>query len=534
MAASTSGKPAGASSFAAGHSAGEADTKQSKAATGWLASTSSFPQWLVIDLGAIYSLQSVKQIFAASDTWSYKIEGSNDNYDNDGWWTTLVDNTGGVSGQSFTSNVSGNFRFIRLYVTGSKNNVASSVGLTVMGTLTPQSSASVPKPQPAKTGNYLVGAQSCNLWANQADWQSLNGYSDRQSIMGNYNEAYDVATDWQIKMAVEHGISFMQPCWFRLAGNEGASTVMASYDHFLRSLSDGAKYRSMMKFDIDWINVGPSVGGASGVADFVNNLVPYWIKNYFAKPNYLKIDGKPVLAIYDFETFISQMGGLANAQSAIQSFRAAVAKAGYPGLILETQESGSTTPANHWVVGNDPRGVSTTFGNYYTADYAHTNADAAAAGFDYAFAYHLPTFTDLMVSQTPDDAQVTQEQQQAWSNWQSYSAVPTIVSASMGWNAAPWAENNDSWKLTPADFQSLLVSAKSAMAARSGSIPTSMILLDNWNEYGEGHYIAPTQGDGYGYLDAVGAAFSPNWPATVPASIDMQPDVSAIPQVSAN
>ncbi len=528
--ASTTGKPAAASSFAVDHPPSSANVQSSKQVTSWVASTASFPQWLVIDLGAIYKLSSVRQIFASADDWSFKIEGSNDDYDNDAWWTTLADNTSGVSGRSFTSAVSGSFRYVRLYIIGSKAKAASSIGLSVNGTLVSQSSASVPTPKPAATGAYLVGAQACNLWANKMDWQTLNGYPDRLSIMGTYNEAYDVATDWQIKMAVEHGISFLQPCWYRLAGNEGASTVVASYDQLLHSIANSAKYRSSIKFSIDWINVGAGLGGASGVADFVNNLVPYWISTYFLKANYLKIDGKPVLAIYDFETFISQMGGLTNAQAAIQAFRQAVLKAGFPGLILETQQSGSTTPADHWVVGTDPKGVDVKFGNYFTRDYAHTNADAAAAGFDFAFAYHLPSFTDLMVSKTPTEAQVTGEQQQAWSNWLQYSAVPTIVTASMGWNAAPWAENNISWKLTPSDFKSLLLSAKSAMAQRSGT-PTKMVLLDNWNEYGEGHYISPTKADGYGYLDAVGAAFSPDWPSTVSSRIDQMPDVTAIPQI---
>ena len=530
--ASTSSKPVGASSFEAGHAPGNAVSSGTTAATGWVASTSTFPQWLVIDLGAIYTLTSIHQTFAASDLWSFKIEGSNDNYVDDSYWTTLADETSGVAGQSFTLPVSGSFRYIRLYVTNAQSNAASSTGLSVAGHITTQSSASVPRPQRAASGGYTIGVQACNLWANKMDWQTLADYPDRVSIMGSYNEAYDISTDWQIKMAVEHGISFIQPCWFRQQGNEGAPTVMASFDHFLNSLANSAHYRSMLKFDIDWVNTGPAVGGSSGVADFVNNLVPYWINTYFSKPNYLTMYGKPVLAIYDFETFITQMGGLANAKSAIQSFRAAVAKAGYPGLYLETQQSGSTTPAGHWVVAGDPRGVSTMFGNYYTKDYAHTNADAAAAGFDFVFAYHLPTFTDLMVSKTPSDTEVMAEQTQAWSNWKQYSAVPTIVTASMGWNAAPWAENNDSWKLSTADWQSLLANnAKAAMAARVSGLSSKVIMLDNWNEYAEGHYIAPTSGDGYGYLDGVAAAFSPNWTASTAKTVDVTPNQSTIPQV---
>ncbi|MGB9797900.1 MAG: glycoside hydrolase family 99-like domain-containing protein, partial [bacterium] len=34
-----------------------------------------------------------------------------------------------------------------------------------------------------------------------------------------------------------------------------------------------------------------------------------------------------------------------------------------------------------------------------------------------------------------------------------------------------------------------------------------MILLDNWNEWGEGHYIMPHREYGFGYLDAVREVF---------------------------
>lgn len=36
---------------------------------------------------------------------------------------------------------------------------------------------------------------------------------------------------------------------------------------------------------------------------------------------------------------------------------------------------------------------------------------------------------------------------------------------------------------------------------------SKMLLLDNWNEYGEGHYIFPTRQYGFGYLDAVRNVF---------------------------
>jgi hypothetical protein len=40
------------------------------------------------------------------------------------------------------------------------------------------------------------------------------------------------------------------------------------------------------------------------------------------------------------------------------------------------------------------------------------------------------------------------------------------------------------------------------------SLGRKMLLLDNWNEWGEGHFIAPHEGGGFGYLRAVREVFS--------------------------
>ena len=58
-----------------------------------------------------------------------------------------------------------------------------------------------------------------------------------------------------------------------------------------------------------------------------------------------------------------------------------------------------------------------------------------------------------------------------------------------------------------------------------------MLLLDNWNEWGEGHYIAPYREYGFGYLDAVRRVFStapPEHEDLIPEDIGMGPYDTAI------
>lgn len=40
------------------------------------------------------------------------------------------------------------------------------------------------------------------------------------------------------------------------------------------------------------------------------------------------------------------------------------------------------------------------------------------------------------------------------------------------------------------------------------SLGRRMVLLPNWNEFGEGHFIMPSELAGFGYVDAIRAVFS--------------------------
>ena len=497
-------RPAGASSACYGCTGNPVPTKavDGLTTTAWVASGPSFPQWLVVDLGAITTLSTVTQAFANKDTWSFKIEGSNDNVGvQDAGWTVLVDHTTGVTGQTFTDNVTGAFRYVRVYITAAGANWASSSEFAITGTKLVQPRNLVPPPVAASTGNYLVGAQMCNLWSNTVMWGSIKQkLPTLHPLLGYYDEAYDVATDWQINMAVSHGISFFQSCWYREIGNAGHSPLMATYDQFTNSIANSAQYRSKIQWSILWVNDKSLVAeGASSEADFLTNVAPFWIANYFSRPNYLKIENKPVVSIYNPPNFISDLGGIASATDAISQFRKLCVQAGFAGVLILADNHQNTTL---------------------------TNAAAAAVGFDDVFAYHIPTFTGLMPSTSPTGTQILSEQQTTWTNWQKFSKLPSLVSASMGWNGAPWGEGTVYWRLAPSDFTALLQNAKAAMAQRTG-LASQVLMLDNWNEFGEGHYISPTTEYGYQYLDAITNVFSPS--AHPP---DLTPDTSKVPQIA--
>src|ERR1700749_2304011 len=73
-----------------------------------------------------------------------------------------------------------------------------------------QSVASAPAPLAITTGNYRVGAFMCPLWnmhERAGMWDPVKKYPEREPILGYYHEGDTSVTDWEIKFALEHGIS---------------------------------------------------------------------------------------------------------------------------------------------------------------------------------------------------------------------------------------------------------------------------------------------------------------------------------------
>jgi len=347
--------------------------------------------------------------------------------------------------------------------------------------------ASVPLPAqeapvPAGTGRYLVGAQMCPIWNGDGRWKAIRPFPDRMPLLGWYHEGDPAVTDWEVKWALDHGISFFMVCWYRAKENLGHSPVHALCEHWLQSLPN-SRFGAQLKFAIQWENANDIACGVASAADLLENVLPYWIENFFRRPNYLMDEGRPVLAIYDMRKFSDQLGGEAGAAAVMGKMRAACRRAGFAGLTVLGQQC--------WGAPEAPV------------------EKIKRAGADGTYPYHLPSFEGFPEGPNPPAAAIIAAQERAW---RRTLVLPRIVSVSMGWDSAPWGRmfGRMQWRLTPAEFRELCVRAKATLDARTGGgIAERMVLIDAWNEFGEGHYVFPTQEHRFGYLDAIREVFSP-------------------------
>jgi hypothetical protein len=75
------------------------------------------------------------------------------------------------------------------------------------------------------------------------------------------------------------------------------------------------------------------------------NVIDYCIRKYFRDDSYWRIDGKPVLAIFDFNLFVEKLT-FDGARRALDSMREHVRQAGFPDLHIQ---------ASHGYTGLIPR-----------------------------------------------------------------------------------------------------------------------------------------------------------------------------------
>lgn len=330
----------------------------------------------------------------------------------------------------------------------------------------------LPEPVPAPT-SMLVGVHHCPLW--EADkpemWLNVLKHPERTPALGFYAQENPEVSDWETTWAVEHGISFFVYCWYR---TEQGGAVKTRFGSAIHDALFKSRFANKMKFTLMWENQARGQAGVADEKDLFTNLLPYWIENYFKHPSYLKVDNKPVLFIYRPEFLVDDLGGVANVAKAFARMRQVCRESGFDGLYL--------------------------LGEYRGTDPKHLEL-MKSLGLDYTFAYCWG------VQGSPAPEQAIQTQMEYIRKTQELNILPQVVTVSQAWSG--WNDEGSIWKIPPPKFETLLRQAKEFTSTLpKEQLGSRMLLLDNWNEWGEGHYIAPYREYGFGYLDAVRRVFS--------------------------
>ena len=480
---------------ASGSAAGAAAANLLTGAGVWRAAGAGTP-WVIEDLGTPNRMTALTLTFPASGCWSFVVDASQGGSANQSaQWTTLMTQDGSTCSNSYAISGNATFRYVRVTITG--GGAAGLDALRIDGTpvvddtQTSQRHANArPAALAAQSGDGtdpVVVMESCDLWSSAANWLSvLNSAPDNLPLAGStptlYDDTYPATTTARIALARQAGITAFQSCWYRQKGNAG-QPVQTAYNGVIRALADTSSARQDMRWSLFWDNANGIDAGVAGSADFLDNLVPFWIDSYFSRSNYLSLDGRPVLVISSPDILASQLGGIAAAADAIAQFRARISAAGFPGIVILACNNASPLASN---------------------------ATAAAIGFDGVMSYSTPAGSGLLGSDTPSGAEVAAAEEQSWADWAQASILPTPLTVSMGYDATIWNEGGLKALVSPAQIAGLLGDALSqAKASRASDLRHRLIYIDNWNEYGEGRFVEPSLAYGGSYLNAISAVLCP-------------------------
>ena len=362
---------------------------------------------------------------------------------------------------------------LRLEVTGPGTAVArASLSMRFLAALEARTLAYLPEPKPARPP-LLIGAHHCPLWEKDQFnlWANVRKHPERTPALGFYAQEDPQVADWETTWATEHGISFFVYCWYRASQGGPVKTRFATA---IEEALFHSRYRDKMKFTIMWENQARGVAGVADEHDLMTNLLPFWITHYFKHPSYVILDGRPVLFIYRPEFLVQDLGSVEKVQQAFARMRQACRDAGFEGLYLLGEYRGT-----------DPNQLRL----------------MKRLGLDYTFAYCW------YVADNPAPAQAIRTQMQYIRKTRELAILPEVVTVSQGWSG--WRDEASIWTLPPADYEMLLRQAKDFVATMpTNELGSRLLLLDNWNEWGEGHYLAPYRQYGFGYLDAVRRVFT--------------------------
>jgi hypothetical protein len=358
----------------------------------------------------------------------------------------------------------------------------------------------VPVPRPAQT-DYLSLMHYCALWkeGTHYGWKQIEPWPGRRPAIGWYDEGTAEVADWHIKYAVEHGVNAFIYCWYR---KHFEPKIEHTLGHAIHEGLFEAKYRGLFKFCIMWEN-GCAVG-VKDADDLLDNLLPFWIENYFTHPSYVKVDNQPLLFVWQPRKLIPQLGGPAGTQQAFERMRARCREAGFAGLRLiacmdgPEEALGKEIAASGWDAvtgyGLRPRGV--------------PDAGVDPEGIPYT-----------------EHAAVLSRYKETWQQREACTGgVPDIPNVMMGWDPRPWGRNGG-YIVNPqaANFEAACREAKALVDAKPAERwDRKLVVFDNWTEFGEGHYVEPTSGQGFTFANTIKRVFCTAWAPE--ASTDVIPE----------
>jgi hypothetical protein len=339
----------------------------------------------------------------------------------------------------------------------------------------------------ARLGAYYFDGWSGSLTNFHFMGLPTGPYQDREPLSG-WQDSNNCAVEQQLAWAHSFGVDFFVFDWyFNTAVNDTTGEDLNSAIKITHALPD----RHGMQYAILYVDGPPFVVGPADWVGTINEWLGYMID-----PAYVQVNGKPLLHIIDMGQMRQAFGSSAAVVAAFNQLRAAAQARGLAGV---------------YIVGGFgvPDGSSGQDGLFPDLSTAFVDGYDAVSMYGYPFA--PPAINGVLPFSSLSGAGTW-----TWNQGSLKSPLPFIPVSMTGWDPRPWDErefytNDLMWfSRSPQEVATFvddaITWAESNPRLRPEPSPAPpIVLLEAWNELGEGSFVTPTVGDGTTYGDSLAA-----------------------------
>jgi hypothetical protein len=298
-------------------------------------------------------------------------------------------------------------------------------------------------------------------------------YPQREPLSGWYDDTAQ-AVHQQVVDARSAGIDFFLFDWYdaERAENRTDKTLNGAL-----ALFKADRNKRGMKYALLYVNDGSfSVPRTNW-----DITCRKWVREHLSDPNYQRINNRPLFVVYNAREMERMWGGTQGAAAALGHLRQTAKDAGLPGLWL--MACATPGPSNG----------------------CNDLASLAQTGYDAFTGYNYVGIAGTRKGSNPD-ATLVKGNVEIWDAFAADGRRPYVPVVTDGWDSRPWAETDFWYERTPSQFEAFVGLALQWWRDHpkmqvTGKRP--FILIEAWNELGEGSYIVPTKGDGDAYLKAL-------------------------------
>jgi hypothetical protein len=338
----------------------------------------------------------------------------------------------------------------------------------------------------ARLGAYYFDGWSGPLTNFHFQGMPNGPYQDREPLSG-WQDNNNCAVEQQLALAHGFGIDFFVFDWY-------FNTAVTDPGEDLNSalkITHALPNRHGMQYAILYVNSPPFIVSPADWAGAINE----WM-GYMTDPAYIQVNGKPLFHIIDIGQMRQAFGSSMAVSAALNQLRAAAQAHGFAGV---------------YIVGGFgvPDGSSGQDGLFPDLSMAFVDGYDAVSMYGYPFA--PPAINGMLPFSSLSGAG-----EWIWSQGALKSPLPFIPVSMNGWDPRPWDErepntNDLIWfSRSPQEVTTFVSDAitwtESNPQLRAEPSPgPPIVLMEAWNELGEGSFLTPTVGDSTSYGDSLGA-----------------------------